>query len=226
MSYPFINGSTINEEDGGQKAAGLRPVRFGIPSLAFRATGLQPAQFGVPRAASGVDVVAHPESLAPARFGAHMALLGMPPSGVAFQAQSLKAGVLGIPAFSSTLQAGPVQSLQSLRFGALAARVALAAASLRTAQFGIPSSAVKAHAAPLRPSRFGAARAVHRLTATPSQSTRFGVPTLHLVGTTMPVSALMPVHFGVPCLGGMSLRARPLCAVRFGRPVLGRGASC
>lgn len=225
MSYPLINGWILNSAviNGGGSTA---PVVGPPGDFVGAAISLRPTKFGVPRAAIGVDAVAHPKSLCPTRFGTPMVLADLQPSDAAFPAKSLTAGKFGVASFASTLQTGPVQSLQSARFGALAMRVALAASSLSPAQFGTPSVAIRACASSLRPVRFGSASTEHSLAAASLCSTRFGAPALHLDSLALAAQSFRPVQFGVPSLGSMAMCARTMRPVRFGQPALDRGAIC
>ena len=223
MSYPLINGWMLNStviNGGGSTASVVGPPGDFVGA----AISLRPTTFGVP---SAVEVMlAHPKSLRPVRFGTPMALVGLPPSDVAFPAKSLTAGKFGVASSASTLQTGPVQSLQSTRFGALTMRVALVASSLGPAQFGTPSVATRACASSLRPVRFGTASAGHSLAAASLCSTRFGAPALHLDSLALAAQSLRPVQFGAPSLGSMAMCARTMRPVRFGQPALDRGAIC
>lgn len=178
------------------------------------------------RVKRGTDAAFAPKSLPAPRFGTPMVLVGLPPSDVAFPAKSLTAGKFGVASFASTLQTGPVQSLQSTRFGALAMRVALAASSLSPAQFGTPSVAIRACASSLRPVRFGTASTEHSLAAASLCSARFGAPGLRLDSLALAAQSLRPVQFGAPSLGSMAMCARSTRPVRFGQPALDRGAIC
>ena len=178
------------------------------------------------RVKRGTDAAFAPKSLPAPRFGTPMVLAGLQPSDTTLPAKSLTAGKFGVASFASTLQTGPVQSLQSTRFGALAMRVALAASSLSPAQFGTPSVAIHACASPLRPVRFGTAGTRHSLAAASLCSTRFGAPALHLDSLALAAQSLRPVQFGAPSIGSMAMCARTMRPVRFGQPALDRGAIC
>lgn len=178
------------------------------------------------RVKRGTDAAFVPKSLPAPRFGTPMVLAGLQPSSLSFPAKSLPAGKFGAASFTSMLQTGPVQGLQSARFGALVLRVALAASSLSPAQFGTPSVAIRACASSLRPVRFGTASTEHSLAAASLCSTRFGAPALHLDSLALAAQSLRPVQFGAPALGSMAMCARTMRPVRFGQPALDRGAIC
>lgn len=178
------------------------------------------------KAKSGTDIAAAPKSLSAPRFGTPAALVGLPPSNTSLQVKSLTAGKFGVASFTSMLQTGPVQGLQSARFGALVVRVALTASSLAPTQLGTPSAAARAHANSLRPVRFGTASTEHSLAATSLCRTRFGAPGLRLDSVALAAQSLRPVQFGAPSLGSMAMCARSTRPMRFGRPSLDRGAIC
>lgn len=178
------------------------------------------------KAKSGTDITAAPKSLSAPRFGTPTALAGLLPSNTSLQVKSLTAGKFGVASFTSMLQTGPAQGLQSTRFGALVVRVALTASSLAPTQLGTPSAAARAHANSLHPVRFGTASTEHSLAATSLCRTRFGAPGLRLDSVALAAQSLHPIQFGAPSLGSMAMCARSTRPMRFGRPSLDRGAIC
>lgn len=208
------------------QAASLRPARFGTPALVFRVASLQPAQFGLARVKFGTDIMAVPASLSPVHFGAHSILGGLPPASWVRPADSLKPVRFGTPGLKSSLHIGPVASLQPVKLGLHKVRCALPAASLAADSFGMPGLAVNMRAASVRPVRFGTGRAVHRFYAASLHCTQFGAPGIRLRPMALSATSLHPVQFGAVSMYGVSLRARGMCPVRFGRPVLNKGGIC
>lgn len=221
---PLVNEWALNSTviNGGVATA---PIVEPTGNFSGSARALRPAAFGVP---SAVELmVAGPiASLQSVRFGMPMALGGQPPAAWVRLADSLKPVRFGVPALTTSLQVGPVASLQLALFGMPALHCAMPAASLVVGVFGAHQLAIDARSSSLRPVRFGVGHVVHRLGAASLRRVRFGPVSVRLSGLTMPAASFHPAHFGVPLLGGTALRARSMCPVRFGRPMVDRGDIC
>lgn len=216
MTFPLINVEVINGASSGADAP--------VDVQNYTALPLARTTFGVPQI---IEVRLAPASgFSPVRFGVHMVVTGLPPTNLAYPAMSLVAGKFGVAHVDSVLQVELVQSLQSSRFGGPATRFALDATSLGAPKFGAPSTINYAEPPPLRTARFGVGASEHRLTAASCHRIKFGQPSLQLDSMASGVQSLRPVHFGMPSLGAISMRARTLASVRFGRLTVDRGATC
>jgi hypothetical protein len=166
------------------------------------------------------------DSLAPVRFGTPEVQFGMLPGGVTMQAQSLRPVTLGRPSLHAVLHVGPASSLAPARFGLPRLAVGLGVQSLRTVGLGVPTLVTVAHVDSLQPVSFGGPALKIGFGVAALQAGRLGTPRLQLAGLSFTPESLQPVSCGSPALGGMAMRARTLCPVRFGRPTLDRGAAC
>lgn len=193
-------------------ASSLRPVIFGIPL----------AQWG--DAPEGTEAPA--QSLRPVLFGLPELRLGVEPVAVMAPAQSMFPVHFGVPSRYSRLQLGPVPGLQPTHFGAVVMALTLRAQSLQPVRMGQHGLDTGARSTPLQPVRFGTPMLSVRCYAASLRTGRFGSVRVLMGEFSSPASSLLPVSFGVASLGGVGLRARTMCPVSFGRPVLDRGSSC
>ena len=200
--------------------ASLATTRFGVPKVGdFFVASLQTARFG---GSNEYPVV----SLKPSRFGAVYAVTGMAPGATSVRVSSLRGAAFGTPAVSASLSVGPPVSVQSVRFGAPTLGQHFHAAELRPSRFGEPSLSMGLRAQSLCHSRFGVPRVSQTVHAQSLGSVRFGVPSRRSGSVDGLLVSLRTVQFGTPRLSGIGVHVRPLCASRFGVPVLDRGSAC
>ncbi len=229
MTYQSINGGEINgTEDGGDKGVG--PARFGIPVAHFAqpAAGLAPARLGVPVGQNGEDVTAIVPGLAPVRFGAATASVGMPPPATAFGPTNGLAPVrFGAHSRAGNFGAGAPASIQATRIGAATAAFGQSAEGIAPARLGSPGpTETGAKFSGLASVRFGTSIAVLGFGVRGMPPPRVGIPAALLGGIAAQADGMSVARFGVPGPVGLAARARALRFVRFGRPSLDRGAIC
>ena len=247
MSYPLINGTVINGASTGvQQTQGLQPVRFGSPVLRlhFPAASLNAApafgvhrigclarsflagRFGVPKLKVGTDRAFTPSSLRPVRFGDAFLQAGMPPGSTMLGVTSLRQVAFGKPAVSAVLVLRGLAPLQPVGFGHAVMRARLTAKGLAATTIGTPGQVAHFQPQPLRSMTFGGPCVAIGLPAASTAKVRFGRPRVALATAVLGAASLEPVCFSTIAMAGISLRARTLTSVSFGRPAVDRGAIC
>lgn len=228
--YPLINGTVINGASaGGQQTRSLRPVRFGMPVLAVSmqvADGVAGVSFGVPKLKVGTDYAPTPPSIQPVRFGDASLRAGMPPNSTMLGAASLRPTAFGKPAVSAALVLHGLTPLQPVGFGHAVMRVRLTAKWLAATTVGTPGQVAHFYPHPLRSTVFGGPGLAVGLPAASTAKVRFGQPRVALATAVLGADSLEPVRFSTIAMAGISLRARTLTSVSFGRPAVDRGAIC
>ena len=233
MSYPLINGTVINGASAGiqQQTQGLQPVRFGKPALWLRqhlpAASLNVAHaFGTPKLKVGTDRAFTPSSLRPVRFGDAFLQAGMPPGGTMLGVTSLRQVAFGKPAVSAVLVLRGLAPLQPVGFGHAVMRARLTAKGLAVTTMGTPGQVAHFQPQPLRSMAFGGPCMAIGLPAASTAKVRFGRPRVALATAVLGADSLEPVRFSTIAMAGISLRARTLTAVRFGRPFVSGDSTC
>ena len=231
MSYPLINGTAINGASAGiqQQTQGLQPVRFGKPALwqHLPAASLNVAHaFGTPELKVGTDYAPTPPSIQPVRFGDASLRAGMPPGGTMLGVASLRQVAFGKPAVSAVLVLRGLAPLQPVGFGHAVMRARLTAKGLAVTTMGTPGQVAHFYPQPLRSMVFGGPCMAIGLPATSTAKVRFGRPRVTLATAVLGADSLEPVRFSTIAMAGISLRARTLSVVRFGRPFVSGGSTC
>ena len=236
MTYPLINGAAINEDDGGEVVTtGILAAQIGVPRAAFRfySGALQAVTFGPAKAQIGVDVVAQAEGLKAVYAGPPHVVLGMPPSGTAFQAAGLDAMSTGRPSLTASYTTGQVGGVQVGSLGAphlhFAARVGSGVAA---AAFGQPGAGSAFSVTGIPAVQCGEPYAAFSFPVgagtgpARAATAGIGMPRLVLGGMRFYADGLFAAQIGAPAFGGQKFGARGLLAARAGVPVLDRGAAC
>lgn len=231
MTYPLINGGLINGAESSSAytdTRGIGPARFGahLAVAHLSASALVPARFGMPRVKEGTDLVAEAGSLQSARLGPIVAASGSLPPDAALQVSGLRPVRFGTPQAKLKSVAGPVAGLSPVKFGDCHGVARQLAAGLGSVRLGSPAAGAAAAVASIRPARLGVPHAVCVVAPAPLQAGRYGISSIHIGQLSAQVSGLQSAGFGVPWVGALALRARPLASVQLGRPVADRGNAC
>lgn len=203
--------------------------RFGTPvlSVSMQAVdGVAGVVFGVPKLKVGTDRVFAPPSIQPVRFGDVLLQAGMPPNSTMLGVSSLRPAVFGKPAVSAALVLHGLAPLQSVGFGHAVMRARLTAKGLAATTMGTPGQVAHFYPHPLRSMTFGGSCMAVGLPAASTAKVRFGRPRVALATAVLGAASLGPVSFSTIVMAGISLRARTLTRVSFGRPTVDRGAIC
>lgn len=215
MSYPQINAAPINgTSDSGNMVTALTPESlsagvFGVPQLILP----EPSNFT-------------PPSIQPVRFGDAYLQAGMPPNSTMLGVSSLRPAVFGKPAVSAALVLRGLAPLQPVGFGHAVMRARLTAKGLAATTIGTPGQVAHFQPQPLRSMVFGGPCMAIGLPAASTAKVRFGRPRVALATAVLGAASLEPVRFSTIAMAGISLRARTLTRVSFGRPAVDRGAIC
>ena len=211
MTYPIINGATINGLDApsgdgggpGYAVASLTPVTFGPIAVATGHTG----------------------GLEPARIPPIFVVTGMPPARLWCPAASTLIGRFGTPAAVLSLTLDAPLRIEPVRFGAVRLRTSHAAAptrpcsvgptrlrmagrpeGLRLPVFGVPSVRATVRVSAVRPPRFGLVRShVGGMTATPASLRPVAFGGIAEPRSACRVRATHPVEFGCPSVAGRTV---------------------
>lgn len=215
MVYPQINAAPINgAADSGNTVTAFTPESlsagvFGVPQLILP----EPSNFT-------------PPSIQPVRFGDASLQAGMPPNSITLVASSLRPAVFGKPVVSATLVLHGLTPLQPVGFGHAVMRARLTASGLAATTMGTPGQVAHFYPQPLRSMAFGGPCMAIGLPATSAAKVRFGRPRVALATAVLGADSLEPVRFSTIAMAGISLRARTLTAVRFGRPFVSGDSTC
>ena len=203
--------------------------RFGAPKLVMSmqaADGATGVIFGVPELKVGTDYAPTPPSIKPVRFGDAFLQAGMPPGGTMLGVASLRQVAFGKPAVSAVLVLRGLAPLQPVGFGHAVMRARLTAKGLAVTTMGTPGQVAHFQPQPLRFMAFGGPCMAIGLPAASTAKVRFGRPRVALATVVLGAASLEPVRFSTIAMAGISLRARTLTSVSFGRPAVDRGAIC
>lgn len=215
MSYPQINAAPINgTSNSGNMVTALTPEPlfagvFGVPQLILP----EPSNFT-------------PPSIKPVRFGDASLQVGMLPNSTMLGVASLRQVAFGKPAVSAALVLRGLAPLQPVSFGHAVMRARLTAKGLAVTTMGTPGQVAHFQPQPLRFMAFGGPCMAIGLPAASTAKVRFGRPRVALATAVLGAASLEPVRFSTIAMTGISLRARTLTGVRFGRPAVDRGAIC
>ena len=215
MVYPQINAAPINgTSDSGNTVTVLIPKPllagvFGVPQLILP----EPLNFTLP-------------SIQPVRFGDAFLQAGMPPNNTMLGVSSLRPAVFGKPAVSAALVLHGLAPLQPIGFDHAVMRARLTVKGLAATTMGTPGQVAHFHPHPLRSMVFGGPRMAVGLPSASTAKVRFGRPRVALATAVLGAASLEPVRFDTIAMAGISLRARTLTSVSFGRPAVDRGAIC
>ena len=153
--------------------------------------------FGVPQLILPEPSNFTPPSIKPARFGDASLQVGMLPNSTMLGVASLRQVAFGKPAVSAAL-----------------------------ATMGTPGQVTHFQPQPLRSMAFGGPCMAIGLPATSTAKVRFGRPRVALATAVLGADSLEPVRFSTIAMAGISLRARTLSVVRFGRPFVSGDSTC
>ncbi len=215
MAYPQINAAPINGTvDSGNTATTFTPESlsagvFGVPQLTLP----EPLNFTLP-------------SIQPVRFGGAFLQAGMPPNSTMLGVSSLRPAVFGKPAASATLVLYGLAPLQPVGFGHTVMRARLAVEGLAATTMGTPGQVAYFHPHPLRSMVFGGPCMAVGLPTASTAKVRFGRPRVALAMAVLGAVSLEPVRFSTIAMAGVSLRARTLTSVSFGRPAVSGDSTC
>lgn len=203
--------------------------RFGMPVLAVSmqvAGGVAGVIFGVPKLKVGTDREFVLPSLQPVRFGDVLLQAGMPPNGTMLGVSSLRQVAFGKPAVSAALVLHGLAPLQPVGFGHAVMRARLTAEGLAATTIGTPGQVAHFYPHSLRSMVFGGPCMAVGLPAASTAKVRFGRPRVALATAVLGAASLEPVRFSTIAMAGISLRARTLTGVRFGRPAVSGDSTC
>ena len=203
--------------------------RFGMPVLTVSmqvADGVAGVIFGVPELKVGTDYAPTPPSIQPVRFGDASLRAGMPPNSTMLGVASLRQAAFGKPAVSAVLVLRGLAPLQPVGFGHAVMRARLTAKGLAVTTMGTPGQVAHFQPQPLRFMAFGGPCMAIGLPAASTAKVRFGRPRVALATAVLGADSLEPVRFSTIAMTGISLRARTLTAVRFGRPFVSGDSTC
>src|SRR5574344_691552 len=215
MAYPQINAAPINgAADSGNTVTAFTPESlsvgvFGVPQLILP----EPSNFT-------------PPSIQPVRFGDAYLQAGMPPNSTMLGVSSLRPAVFGKPAVSATLVLHGLTPLQPVGFGHAVMRARLTASGLAATTMGTPGQVAHFYPHPLRSMVFGGPCMAVGLPAASTAKVRFGRPRVALATAVLGAASLEPVRFSTIAMAGISLRARTLTSVSFGRPAVSGDSTC
>lgn len=215
MSYPQINAAPINgTSDSGNMVTALTPEPlfagvFGVPQLILP----EPSNFT-------------PPSIKPVRFGDAFLQAGMPPGGTMLGVGSLRQVAFGKPTVSATLVLRGLAPLQPVGFGHAVMRARLTAKGLAATTMGTPGQVAHFQPQPLRSMAFGGPCMAIGLPAASTAKVRFGRPRVALATAVLGADSLEPVRFSTIAMAGISLHARTLTVIRFGRPFVSGDSTC
>lgn len=215
MSYPQINAAPINgTSDSGNMVTALTPEPlfagvFGVPQLILP----EPSNFT-------------PPSINPVRFGDASLQVGMLPNSTMLGVASLRQVAFGKPAVSAALVLRGLAPLQPVSFGHAVMRARLTAKGLAVTTMGTPGQVAHFQPQPLRSMAFGGPCMAIGLPAASTAKVRFGRPRVALATAVLGADSLEPVRFSTIAMTGISLRARTLAVVRFGRPFVSGDSTC
>ena len=212
MNNQLINSTLINGSAGSLTA--LYPQ------------SLSPTVFGSFWLKTGPDMEFTPTSYEAVRFGDASLQVGMPPSSTVLGASSLRPATFGKPTVSAALVLHGLAPLQPIGFSHAVMCVRLAAEGLFATTIGTPGQVASFYPQPLRPTVFGGPCMAIGLPAASTAKVRFGRPRVALATAVLGAASLEPVRFSTIAMAGISLRARTLVHVSFGRPAVDRGAIC
>ena len=215
MPYPQINAAPINgTSDSGNTATVLTPEPlfagvFGVPQLILP----EPSNFTL-------------SSIKPVRFGDASLQVGMLPNSTMLGVASLRQVAFGKPAVSAALVLRGLPPLQPVSFGHAVMRARLTAKGLAATTIGTPGQVAHFQPQPLRSMAFGGPCMAIGLSAASTAKVRFGRPRVALATAVLGADSLEPVRFSTIAMAGISLRARTLTVVRFGRPFVSGDSTC
>lgn len=215
MSYPQINAAPINGT-----------VDSGNTATTFTPESLSAGVFGVPQLTLPEPLNFTPPSIQPVRFGDAFLQAGMPPGGTMLGVASLRQVAFGKPAVSAALVLRGLAPLQPVSFGHAVMRARLTAKGLAATTMGTPGQVAHFQPQPLRSMAFGGPCMAIGLPAASTAKVRFGRPRVALATAVLGAASLEPVRFSTIAMAGISLRARTLTAVRFGRPFVSGDSTC
>lgn len=200
---------------------------YAVNELPPYVRSIVPTSFGPLRIKVGTDVALPASGFYAGRFGASTVILGMPPSAMVLPAAAgVRPASFGTPSVRSSLVLDSPQSLRPIIVGRPMMAMALHAQVLQPVSFGIPGQAAVLPAQPLGYAQFGRPALAMHLPATSTAKVRFGRPRVALATAVLGADSLEPVRFSTIAMAGISLRARTLTNVSFGRPAVDRGAIC
>ena len=208
------------------RPAGFMPLSFSVHRIGCQARSFLAGRFGVPKLKVGTDRSFTPPSLQPVRFGDVLLQAGMPPNSIMLRVSSLRPAVFGKPAVSATLVLHGLAPLQPVGFGHAVMRARLTVKGLAATTMGTPGQVAHFQPQPLRSMAFGGSCMTIGLPATSTAKVRFGRPRVALATAVLGADSLEPVRFSTIAMAGISLRARTLTVVRFGRPFVSGDSTC
>ena len=208
------------------RPAGFMPLSFSVHRIGCQARSFLAGRFGVPKLKVGTDYAPTPPSIQPVRFGDAFLQAGMPPGGTMLGVASLRQVAFGKPAVSAALVLRGLAPLQPVGFGHAVMRARLTAKGLAVTTMGTPGQVAHFQPQPLRSMAFGGPCMAIGLPATSTAKVRFGRPRVALATAVLGADSLEPVRFSTIAMTGISLRARTLSVVRFGRPFVSGDSTC
>lgn len=215
MAYPQINAAPINgAADSGNTVTAFTPESlsvgvFGVPQLILP----EPSNFT-------------PPSIQPVRFGDAYLQAGMLPNSTMLGVASLRQVAFGKPAVSAALVLRGLAPLQPVSFGHAMMRARLTAKGLAVTTMGTPGQVAHFQPQPLRSMAFGGPCMAIGLPTASTAKVRFGRPRVALATAVLGADSLEPVRFSTIAMAGISLRARALTSVSFGRPAVSGDSTC
>ena len=223
-----VDQITILLEDGA--AIDATVAYYAVNELPPYVYSIVPTSFGPLRIQVGTDATLPASGLYAVRFGESTVTLGMPPSTAVLPAAAgVRPVSFGTPSVRSSLVLDSPQSLRPIIVGRPMIAMALHAQGLQPVSFGILGQTAVLPAQPLGYAQFGRPALAMRLPAAGTSSApkpRFGRPRVALATAVLGAASLEPVCFSTIAMAGISLRARTLTSVSFGRPAVDRGAIC
>ena len=202
---------------------------YAVNELPPHVRSIVPANFGPLRIKVGTDATLPVAEFYAGRFGAATVILGMPPSTAVLPAAAgVRSVSFGTPSARSSLVLNSLQSLSPIAVGRPTMAMALHVQALQSISFGTPGQAAVSPAQPLKCAQFGRSVLTMRLPAakTGAPKPRFGRPRMALATAVLGAVSLEPVRFSTIAMAGVSLRARTLAGVRFGRPAVSGDSTC
>lgn len=228
MSYPLINGATINGTDSTASWSVGNIVEAGTATSAQRAdaVGAQPWGFGQFRVRSGTDVEFSPFGMSLGRSGLHSAIAAQPPATVDVQAAGARPMVLGdltvVPA-PITVDAG---GASPMALGAISAAFAGAAAGSDALTLGSIGVATSTYAGGAWPMSVGHASAVPAVSPAGMRLGVAGVAVASAATVVVDATGAAPLVLGGFGSPYAPVRARQSFPMRLGPITINRGTAC
>lgn len=207
MSYPLINGATINGAEDVQGTQGIDLVSSG-QAAAVSVVHLAPV---------GVELV---------RSDYHSITLAQPQPNITLQAGGaypLEMGAPGLQPTAITLHAG---GGYPLGVGAPGIGQRLGAAGAWPLEVGEPRTTARLQAGGAWPLQLGAPATQHAIWLEGIDLMRTGAPRIAQGANVLQAGGAWPLELGEPGTPSITLRARQAYPLQVGRPAIDRGSAC